>query len=130
MSNTYHNPNPARRVLYNRALYKVSDSVQEKLEPVKHEMYHSLVMASPAWKKIDVLHMNTLKFDYFLLCIYIKEQLIRDCSREHFFSFALESKYWLNLKKNFLIDNHYKTIYGLVRRECSSCNMLFLLWDY
>ena len=35
-----------------------------------------------------------------------------------FFSRALDRKFWLNFKKNVLIDNHYKTI--SYQSECSS----------
>ena len=42
---------------------------------------------------------------------------------EKTFVVPLDRKFWLRMKNNFLIDNHYKTIYGLVRIECSPCRV-------
>ena len=43
---------------------------------------------------------------------------------ENIFIHVLDRKFLLKLKR-ILIDNHYKTIYGLVGPECSSCRVLF-----
>ena len=58
--------------------------------------------------------------------------LTSDCSKNSFIMIAYENFFLLSsvrnfcqsMTENFLIDNHYKTIYEWIKSECSSCRVL------